>query len=233
LVFSVIQPAYFPAIPVIGKLLAADKIIWADNLIFNRHSDINRTKIKTITGPKWLTIPVLSGDHTAKTIRCTQIDNHEIWAKKHRRSIYLNYKNAAYYYYYCDELERLLQKQWNNLTDLLWAGMEFIINSLRAKNQIIKSSELAVVEDRSERVITWAEQLNCETYLVHDFEKKLIDINKINKAGINVLTFNLEKFNYFQQYEGFIYPLSVLDILLNEGDNTSRMIKEQVLLKQG
>ncbi len=232
MVFSVIQPAYFPAITVIGKLLAANKIIWADSFIFNKHSEINRTKIKTITGSKWLTIPVLSGDHTGETIRHTQIDNHENWSKNHRRTLFLNYKNAAYYYYYCDDLDLLLQKQWNNLSDILWVGLDFIAQKIAAKTRVIKSSELPSIKDRSERVIKWAEQINCDTYLIHDFETELIDINKIRKAGINVVSYKLDKFEYFQQYNGFIYPLSILDMLFNEGDMTPRLMKEHILLKQ-
>ena len=178
-----------------------------------------------------MTVPVLSADHTGNTIQHTQIDNHENWAKNHRRSIYLNYKNAAYYYFYCDELESLLQKQWNNLTDILWAGQDFITPKIAAKIQIIKSSKLPVIKDRSERVIIWAEHLHCDTYLIHDFEKKLIDINKINRAGINVIKYKMDNFEYFQQYDGFIYPLSILDMLFNEGDNTFRLIKKHILLQ--
>jgi len=232
LVLSVIQPAYFPVIPVIGKLLAADMIIWSDSFVFNKHSEINRTKIKTITGSKWLTIPVLSGGSTGKTIQHIQIDNHENWTKNHRRSIHLNYKNAAYYYYYCDELECLLQKEWNYLIDILLASLELIINKMRIKTHIKKSSELPVITDRTERVITWANLLNCESYLIQDFEKELINIKKIKRAGINVVNYELEKFNYFQQYENFIYPLSVLDLLFNEGEMTPQLIKEHILLKQ-
>ena len=232
MVFSVIQPAYFPAISVIGKLLTADKIIWSDSFTFNKHSEINRTKIKTITGSKWLTIPVFSGGPTGKTIQHIQIDNHENWAKNHRRSIHLNYKNTAYYYYYCDDLDLLLQKQWNYLIDILLASLELIINKMRIKTHIKKSSELPVITDRSERVITWANFLNCESYLIQDFEKELINIKKIKRAGINVINYKLDKIEYFQQYEEFIYPLSILDILFNEGDVASRLIKEHILLKQ-
>ncbi len=232
MVFSVIQPAYFPAIATTGKLLTADKIIWADSFIFNRHSEINRTKIKTITGPKWLTVPVLSANQSGKTIRDTLIDNHENWAKNHRRSIHLNYKNAAYYYYYCDGLGPVFHREWNDLADILWAGLEWITGALRTKVQIVKSSELPVIQDRSERVIKWAEQLKCDTYLIHDFEKKLIDVNRVVNAGINVVNYNLKRFDYFQQYAGFIYPLSILDILFNEGDNTSRLMKEHILLEK-
>ncbi|MBN2411303.1 WbqC family protein [candidate division KSB1 bacterium] len=232
MVFSVIQPSYFPGISVTGKLLAADKIIWADSFIFNRHSEINRTKIKAITGSKWLTVPVLSANQSGEKIQHILIDNHENWAKNHRRSIHLNYKNTAYYYYYCDGLEPIFHNEWNCLADILWASLEWITSALHRKTQIIKSSELPAIQDRSERVIKWAEKLNCDTYLIHDFEKNLIDLNRIVNAGINVLNYNLNRFDYFQQYDGFIYPLSILDILFNEGEDTSRLMKEHILLEQ-
>ena len=230
--FTVVQPAYFPSITATGKLLAADKIIWADSFFFNRHSEINRTRIKTITGAKWLTVPVLSADHSGKTIQHTRIDNHENWAQNHRRSIFLNYKNAAYYYYYCDQLEQIFLQQWHDLAALLWSGHEFLSGALRLNKQIIKSSGLPAVTDRSERVISWAKNLHCDTYLIHDFEKTLIDSERIKKAGIDIVTYDLNRFDYFQQYQDVLFPLSILDMLFNEGDETSRKIKEHILLKQ-
>ena len=51
MILTVIEPAYFPPLSYFAKVIASDVIIWADSFQFKKHSIINRTSIKTVSGP--------------------------------------------------------------------------------------------------------------------------------------------------------------------------------------
>jgi hypothetical protein len=230
--FCVILPGYFPDIPVFAKALAVDVIVWADSFAFNKHSDINRAIIKTIAGPKWLTAPVLSGHLPGYPISMAQIDNHSQWQRGHRRSITMNYKNAAYYNYYHEELESLFSRQWTNLEELLWNSFVFLARELQIKVQIIKSSTLPDSVDRSDRVLAWGKELSCDGYLYPDDDKILIEQEKIKQGGMQLYSHSLTPFSYFQQFNDILFPLSALDLVLNEGETAPAMIKKNNIITE-
>ncbi len=228
---TVLQPAYFPSIDQIGKLLSADKVIWADPFYFHKHGNINRTRIKTIAGPKWLTIPVLSpGIKTPITE--VLIDNHEDWQQRHRRSLELNYKNSAYYYFYCDALMAMLQSPQNALNPFLIKGLKLALSWLKVDSKIVASTGLPQISDRNERIVAWCEQTGCDTFIIEPFEKDLLDLEWLSKKGIVLKEFSIETVTYFQQYPDFYFPLSVLDLLFNEGEMAPALIKAKSILKK-
>ena len=225
---TVIQPAYFPAIDQIGKVLAADVVVWADTFQYHKHGNINRARIKTIAGPRWLTIPVHAKRTPINTIR---IDNHDDWISRHLRSIELNYKNAAYYYYLIDELKTLFSDPPEQLDGFLFSCMQWVLRRLQNQAQWVKASELPVVHDRDQRVISWCRELGCDEYVISEKEHTLMDTNVLGVQNINVLEYSIRILYYFQQYPEFSFPLSILDMLFNEGDGSKSMLQPQIELK--
>lgn len=223
--FCVIQPGYFSAIPVFARAMNADLVVWADSFTFNKHSEINRTIIKTIAGPKWLTIPVFSTPDGGASISAIRIDNHEKWQEKHKRTLEINYRNAAYYHYYRESLEPFFNQVWLQLEEILWKSFTLLAQELHCKAEIVKSSTLPHQQDRSARVVAWGRELACDTYLYPEEDENYINRNKIIQAGMQLHRFSLSPFSWFQQYEDILFPLSALDLLLNEGPEAVPLIK--------
>jgi len=215
--FCVIQPGYFSTIPVFARALAADVIVWADNFSFNKHSEKIRTVIKTIAGPKWLTIPVFSTLDGGAPISAMCIDNHEKWQQKHRRTLEINYRNAAYYHFYKENLQAIYNQDQPLLEQLLWSSFLFLAQQLHITAEIVKSSALPHRQDRSERALCWGNELACDTYLFAAEERNFIDRKVITQGGMNMHSLTLAPFSYFQQYEDILFPLSILDLIFNEG----------------
>ncbi|HPG39237.1 MAG TPA: WbqC family protein [bacterium] len=222
--FCVIQPGYFSAIPVLGRALAADVIVWADSFTFNKHSEINRTVIKTIAGPKWLTIPVFSTPDSGAPISAMRIDNHEKWQQKHRRTLEINYRNAAYYHFYCENLQTVYNHDQQLLEQLLWSSFLFLTQQLHITAKIVKSSALPHRQDRSERALCWGKELACDTYLFAAEERNFIARQVITLGGMNLHSFSLTPFSYYQQYDDILFPLSILDLIFNEGPAAASLL---------
>ena len=91
-VLTVISPEYFPRISTLARVQAADVVIWADTFLFSKQTTMNRTRIKTVTGPEWLTVPVM---HQGKTrYHDVEIDPEHCWRHNHSRTLQVNYMNS-------------------------------------------------------------------------------------------------------------------------------------------
>ena len=57
------QMNFLPGVSVIERVRRADLVIWLDETQFERHSFVNRNRLRP--AGSWLTIPVQDGDHFA------------------------------------------------------------------------------------------------------------------------------------------------------------------------
>ena len=63
-----------------------DQFLFLDDVQYTKHDWRNRNRIKTVSGPIWLTVPVRK--HPQRTpINAIRIDYAQDWVKRHLRSI--------------------------------------------------------------------------------------------------------------------------------------------------
>ncbi len=231
MILAVVVPSYLPVSSYFGKILLADVIIWADSFQYKRHGSINRTPIKTANGTKWLTIPVRTKGLGKQSIRQILIDSRQNWNKIHWKSIELNYQNAPYFGLYADELEDMLKRKYQRLVDILYDSFDFAHSHLHSHKKILQSSQLPQIRDRTQRLLAWASATGCDCYLMHQEELPLIDAEQVSERGIKLLTFTEQVQEYHQQFEGFLAPVSILDLFMNEGMNSQTILRKQFKLQ--
>ena len=218
MILTIVEPGYFPASTHFGKFFHADVIIWADTFRFRKGSKANKTEIKTVTGAKRLTIPILSKKRGQQTITEAEIDSQQNWAKHHLRAICSNYKNAPYFFFYYDELEKLYRQKSNKLSDFLKLANDSACTWLQLKNTIIPASQFDQHRDRTERLLRWLFQTGCDSYLLYPHEVALLDHDRLSQENVKLFSAESQPIPYHQQFGDFIPGLSVLDLLFNEGD---------------
>ncbi len=229
MILTVIRPAYFPSIAVIAKAMAADVLVWADSFQYKKHDTINRTRIKTAQGTRWLTVPVLSKGLGLQNISAVQIDNRKMWQKNHRRTLELNYGMAPYFYQYWDELEDIFSQRNEKLSEVDLRSALFAFKALGMQKMLVNSSQLPQVKDRSERVIAWMNECHCNDYLFEQQETPLINTLRVEQAGLMTSLFHFTSAAYHQQFGEFLSDLSILDLLFNEGEQSLGIIKNGIL----
>lgn len=192
--------------------------------MFKKHSTHNRTRIKSVSGSQWLTIPVLHKGQEKQTIHQVKIDPHHHWKQNHLRSLKVCYQNSPYYFFFEQDLHDLLTRRWSHLDPLLFQSTHYLCQKMRVKCDFQKSSELPLVHDRSQRVIAWLKYLDCDTYLFEPFEMQLFDTNKIISFGYGLDQLHFNHPRYHQLFNGFIASLSGLDLLFNEGELSKNIL---------
>lgn len=121
-----IELHYLPAIPYFSLLHRAQKIIVEKHEHFVKQSFRNRCHILAAHGVERLVIPLTSG-HGKVLITDIRIDYSQKWLNNHWRTIESAYRNAPFFEYYADDLNRILFRKHEFLYDLNW---ELLTNCL-------------------------------------------------------------------------------------------------------
>lgn len=121
-----IELHYLPAIPYFSLLHRAQKIIVEKHEHFSKQSFRNRCHILTAQGVERLVIP-LTSKHGKVLITDIRIDYSQKWLNNHWRTIESAYRNAPFFEYYADDLNRILFRKHEFLYDLNW---ELLTNCL-------------------------------------------------------------------------------------------------------
>ena len=81
-------------------------------------------------------------------------------------------------------------------------------------------SEININNNGTARIIELAKSLNCDAYMIFDFESRFIDSTKLKNAGIELRILKPHIRQYRQQYNSFEPNLSIIDLLFNMGNES-------------
>src|SRR5438105_15591658 len=109
---AVLQPGYLPWLGFYDQVRRADVFIYYDDVQFDKHGWRNRNRVKSPTGPHWLTVPVRHTGLGWQRVLDVEIDTKMPWVRKHLGSIKQFYARAPYLERYLPELAELLQRPW-------------------------------------------------------------------------------------------------------------------------
>ncbi|MBZ9630468.1 WbqC family protein [Salegentibacter sp. LM13S] len=209
-----IHPAYFGPVSQFVALVQADKVFFENEDNYQKQTYRNRMYIYDSNGKLLLNIPIrhrsaLTGEPKEagkhQLYKEVKIENDFEWQKQHWRALKASYQTSPFFEFYEDEIYPLYHKKYDYLMDFNYACLEFITDSLQLDLDFKKTSE----------------------YMLNPEDKK--DLRNLINAKAK---FNFEQEEYtqvFKEKQGFLANLSILDLLFNEGPNTTNYLESQKL----
>jgi hypothetical protein len=215
-----------------NRILSSDVFVVLDNAQYVRKGWQNQMFLRDKHGNKLtLFLPV---KHTGErfAINEARIDMHHKWPKKHLRTIEMHYARAPYY----DSYRKFIE--WMYGSPQVWRGryasfyeyvrtgiVHLLRGALKYDGKIIESSGMNVNGKASEWMLNISRSLGATTYLCGGVAyENYMDIEAFEKAGIEIEVQDWKCPEYPQQGEGFVSNLSILDLLLNVGEETAMRI---------
>jgi hypothetical protein len=214
----VLQPGYLPWLGFFDQLRRADVFVYYDDVQYDTHGWRNRNRIKTQSGPLWLTVPVRHSGVGVQRILDVDIDTRTPWARKHLASIRQAYARAPYVNRYLPPLEELLERNWTRLVDLDIACAGLMVEWLGLRRRIERSSELGVAGTRSERLLNICRLMGASRYISGDAAQSYLDVDLFERSGVTIEWHRFVHPTYPQLHGEFIPYLSMLDLILNCGE---------------
>jgi hypothetical protein len=196
-------------------MMVADIFVILDTVQFNPRHEENRTKIKSESGPRWLTVPVRQNGREQKICE-TYIDRTQPWARKAVGTLSTLYHAAPYYKTYGPEITRILESPHETLTEITQASWQPALQLLGVTCRFLYASELQVSGKGSRLLLEICKSLGADTYLSGAFGREYLDVSEFAAEGIGVRFADYSYPVYPQRFNGFVPFLSYLDTLFND-----------------
>ena len=194
---AILQPVYLPWLGYFEQMAYVDQFLFLDDVQYTKHDWRNRNRIKTVSGPIWLTVPVRK--HPQRTpINAIRIDYAQDWVKRHLRSIEVHYCTRPYFQPLFSEIAAVLLERPGRLVDLSTTLIAVLCSYLGIYVPTAFSSELpgrrAVqngtskpVHDRDQRLIDICHCFGAD--LLYNGKKAVqyLDVERLRGAGIEVV----------------------------------------------
>ena len=158
----------------------------------------NRTSIAGPNGILNLSVPVKKESEKYINFKDIKISNEDNWQRIHWLSLETSYRSSAYFEFYEDDFIPFYQKKYNYLFDY---NLELYI-------VVLKLIKMPVKYDFT-------------VYYEKSYEN-LIDFRMINKPNKPSTYQNKKYYQVFEDKNGYINNISILDLLFNQGPQATK-----------
>ena len=228
MIVSIHQPNYLPWLGFFDKIKRSDLFVIFDDVQFPRGKKHfgHRNQIKTPNGTKWLSVPIKNKSDMV-SFNDTIINYDIDWHQEHLRLMELNYKDSPYFNDYYQDLEYIIEGEYESLTELSTDLIRYFMSKLNIRTTIARSSELSSEYQKgSDKIFSILENVNATDYLTGSGpgSQRYIDEEEFKKREISLHWQNYECKEYNQLFGDFIPYLSVVDLLFNHGEKAGEVI---------
>ena len=225
MIVAVHQPQYLPWLGYFDKIRQADIFCYLDSVQYKKNDWQNRNRIKTSQGWQWLTVPVRF--QFPEKICEVRINPTVKWRPKHLQALVTNYRRAPFFEQYIQIYEQIYSEEWASVSELNIHFIERLKDALGlGPKTAIRSSQLELREDPTDRLIDICKAVKAGTYLSGQDGIKYMNLERFKENGIEVIIQDFNHPVYPQMFEGFEPHMSVVDLLFNCGPGSLKKISD-------
>ncbi|MGF1533740.1 MAG: WbqC family protein [Bernardetiaceae bacterium] len=220
------QSNYIPWKGYFDAIQYVDEVILYDDMQYTKRDWRNRNQIKTPQGLLWLSIPVAVKGKYFQAIQDTQVSDLG-WASKHWKTIQANYAKAKFFKDYQDIFEDLyLDCRESYLSQVNLRFILGINKMLGITTPIRFSSDFVLVEGKTERLVDLCKRVDATDYYTGSAAQNYMDESLFTQENIRVHYWDYAGYpEYEQLYPPFAHNVSIIDLILNQGENSRNFMK--------
>jgi hypothetical protein len=224
MIVSVHQPQYLPWLGYFDKIDRADAFVLLDTVQYKKNEWQNRNRIKTAQGPQWLTVPVL---YRFPQLICeVGVNGRERWQHRHQQALATNYRKAPHWGHLEGLFEEIFSRSWETVSELNIHVVKRLAALLGIATPIHVASELGTFpEDPDERLIALTKHFGAGTYLAGGGGRDYMDLEKYERAGVEVLFQDYRHPRYSQLFGEFEPNMSVIDLIYNHAEKSLSILR--------
>lgn len=220
------QPDFLPWLGFFHRLLHADLFIALDHAQFvtgTSRNWANRDRVKTSTGPRWLSLHVRKAP-LGTPIREILLAPDPAWRSDNLNLLRESYRRAPYFDEIFPGIEALYAAPHTRLVDMTLASIDLLCNFVDIQVPRRLSSEMAPVGANNEMLVDLLRKAGATHYLSGLGAQAYFDPAPFANARLEVRWQAFEHPVYPQQHGGFVPMLSTIDLLFNCGADQAREI---------
>lgn len=198
----ILETQYFPCLTYFGAIVRHEYLFIESNENFQKQTLRNRCNILNSQGVQRLIVPITHPD--SKLIKDCKIDYSQNWQVNHIRSIQTAYGKSAFFEYFFGDFEMIINKNHTFLLDLNSEIMSKCLKIIKIDKPIFFTKEFTPIGSNG---------INVKRNIYNDTQPKALENNQSK---------------YYQSFGNiFVNNLSILDLIMNEGTNSKKILYEQ------
>lgn len=215
---AIMQPTYLPWAGYFNLVARADCFVFLNDAQYEKGSWHNRNRVLVAGKPHWLTVPIKHGE-LHKTIAQTYIDDSRSWRSKQLRLIEHNYGRHPHAVDLAALFAIIDDTSFDRLADLNIALIECTLAALGIGTEIVRSSELGIPGNRTDRLIAILSRLGAKRYLSPRGAAGYLADDRFTERTPVALEFQRYEPQRYTQWRQARYEshLSILDVVANLG----------------
>jgi hypothetical protein len=223
---AIIQSCYVPWKGFFDLIGRCDEYVILDSAQYVKRHWHNRNRIKTVNGPQWLTIPVVSKSRYEQPI--DEVEIEKPWAEKHWRALDLAYRRAPFFEAFAPMVRGWYERadKEKRLSEVNALFLRGIAHQLGLATRIVSDAAYHVTGARTDRLLAIASAARADCYLSGPSARGYFDEPLFAAAGVTVEWMSYEGYpEYPQLHGGFEHAVTVLDLLFNAGPDAPRYLR--------
>jgi hypothetical protein len=220
------QPDFLPWLGFFHRMAQADLYIALDHAQFvsgTSRSWTHRDRIKTASGPRWLSLSVRKAP-LGTPISEIVLSSDGAWREANLNMVREAYRQAPYFGDVFPRLESLYAAGHERLVDMTIASIDLLSDMLGVRCRREPSSAMQPRGASNEMLVDLLKKCSATHYLSGLGAKAYFDPSPFAGAGIEVIWQAFTHPVYPQLHGTFVPMLSAIDMLLNCGIEQSRTI---------
>lgn len=220
---AVLQSNYIPWKGYFDIIHDVDEFIFYDDVQYTKNDWRNRNRIKTPSGPQWLTIPV--GPSLSRLVSEVALPDDD-WARTHWQQLEAAYAAAPHFETFRPALEEIwLRRTWRKLSDLNQHLIRTIGDLLALTTTFRDSREFALRGRKQDRLLELLRLAGAEVYVSGPAARSYIEPERFAAAGIALQWKDYGGYpEYPQLHPPFVHEVTVLDLLFHTGPDAPHFI---------
>lgn len=201
---TLLQPTFFSPIIQYVSIVHCSKILFEVEDNYQKQTYRNRCYINPANGKHLLNVPVQHSKGIKIKTKDVKIDYKDDWHKIFIKTLKTAYNSSPFFEFYIDELLPIINKKHTYLLDLNFNCHHFVMDALQLEIPYSKTLE---------------------------YEKEFEGNDFRNLANVSSKdSFKLDKYTQvYDQNNGFISNLSILDLIFMEGPSAENYLKNQTI----
>jgi hypothetical protein len=223
----ILQPSYIPWRGYFDLIHRADVFVFYDDVQYDKHGWRNRNRVKTAGGTQWLTIPVLSKGNVDEglLLKEARIAWTSSWPKKHLATLRQSYAKSPFFKRYEGLVASFYDKHPEQLCDFTIETTLALARVLGIeKTQFVRSSELGIEGERTERLIRILRAVGATHYVSGPSARDYLDEAMFREANIGLEYMTYRYPEYEQLHPPFDPQVSILDLVFMKGEEAASFI---------
>ncbi len=218
-ILAVMQPYVFPYIGYFNLMKCSSHFVLFDDVNFIMRGWVNRNRILSNGSPVTFSIP-LSKSSQNSIIREVRVADLEHFKRKFRRTLEHSYAKAKYFDVGMEYVDKVLNDEKDTISEIAKLSITCAADMLGIDCNIHESSKNfsdTKGMERSERIISIAGRLNCDSYVNPAGGVLLYDKEHFKAHGVDLKFIKPNFIPYEQAYsKDFVPALSVIDLMMNQ-----------------